>query len=497
MSSRFEIENINASVFLQDDDDFDKRVKFDISRITTGNDRIITVLDENLTLVGETNNQTLTNKTIDVSNNTIINIENTNIKLSAAIDASKIANGSVSNTEFEYLNGVSSSIQTQIDNHTTNTNNPHNITKSQVGLNNVENLKVKLDATIAPIDTNDSNEGYSVGSRWIDITNNKEYVCLDNTIGTAIWNETTIIGENNTVSSAGGTSIFKEKTGVDLVFKGLTTTSTKISLTSNTNDIGFDVNEENINIQNLSGAPSGTVVGTSDAQTLTKKTLTNARIDTALLDINGNEIINVTATSSAVNEVTLANAATDNGPTISATGDDTNIDLNINSKGTGNIVLNGQKWPTTDGNANQVLKTDGVGNLSYTYIDILTIDTTTTTDATEKTISTIPTSNNHAYLVEANIIAISSDSGNECDEAVAYRFISLFKNNGGTITKSSEQKTVLEDSSAKACNSIITVSGANILIKVKGIKSKSYNWKSSYKITNITTSDIRSKKDKL
>lgn len=35
--------------------------------------------------------------------------------LPAAIDAAKIADGSVSNTEFQYLNGVSSAIQTQLD----------------------------------------------------------------------------------------------------------------------------------------------------------------------------------------------------------------------------------------------------------------------------------------------------------------------------------------------------------------------------------------------
>lgn len=42
-------------------------------------------------------------------------IINTDIFSSAAIDATKIANGSVSSTEFQYLDGVTSSIQTQID----------------------------------------------------------------------------------------------------------------------------------------------------------------------------------------------------------------------------------------------------------------------------------------------------------------------------------------------------------------------------------------------
>jgi len=42
-------------------------------------------------------------------------IVNDDINASAAIDATKIANGSVSSTEFQYLDGVTSAIQTQID----------------------------------------------------------------------------------------------------------------------------------------------------------------------------------------------------------------------------------------------------------------------------------------------------------------------------------------------------------------------------------------------
>ena len=42
-------------------------------------------------------------------------IVNADVNASAAIDASKIGAGSVSNTEFSYLDGVSSAIQTQLD----------------------------------------------------------------------------------------------------------------------------------------------------------------------------------------------------------------------------------------------------------------------------------------------------------------------------------------------------------------------------------------------
>jgi hypothetical protein len=75
-----------------------------------------------------------------------------------------------------------------------------------------------------------------------------------------------------------------------------------------------------------------TLTGT---QTLTNKTLTSPKIGTNILDTNGNELINLTATGSAVNELTIANASTGvTGPVISATGE-TNVGININPKGTG------------------------------------------------------------------------------------------------------------------------------------------------------------------
>ena len=81
------------------------------------------------------------------------------------------------------------------------------------------------------------------------------------------------------------------------------------------------------------------MVDTSGIQTLTNKTLTSASINTGLNDTNGNELLKVTATGSAVNEVTLANAATTNNPTLSATGGDSNIGIDLTPKGLGAIKL--------------------------------------------------------------------------------------------------------------------------------------------------------------
>jgi hypothetical protein len=57
-----------------------------------------------------------------------------------------------------------------------------------------------------------------------------------------------------------------------------------------------------------------------------------------VIDTNGNELLKVTATASAVNELTLANAATGGVPTLTASGGDTNIGMKFVSKGTGEVT---------------------------------------------------------------------------------------------------------------------------------------------------------------
>ena len=96
-------------------------------------DRTITLPNATGTIVLKDTTDTLTNKSIDSDNNTITNLVNADIKSSAAIAFSKMAdltasralvsdgNGDVSvsavtSTEIGYLDGVTSAIQTQLDN---------------------------------------------------------------------------------------------------------------------------------------------------------------------------------------------------------------------------------------------------------------------------------------------------------------------------------------------------------------------------------------------
>ena len=117
--------------------------------------------------------------------------------------------------------------------------------------------------------------------------------------------------------------------------------------------------------------PAGDVTLTG-TQTLTNKTLTSPKIGTSILDTNGNELFKLTATSSAVNEITYNNAATGNKPTLTASGDDTNIGVSIQPKGSGTVTIDALTFPAADGTSGQALVTDGSGTLSFDTAGIST-----------------------------------------------------------------------------------------------------------------------------
>lgn len=69
--------------------------------------------------------------------------------------------------------------------------------------------------------------------------------------------------------------------------------------------------------------------------------MTSPWVTTSVDDSNGNIVLGITATGSAVNYFQVANGATGTGPTFTATGSDTNINLNFAPKGTGFLRTSG------------------------------------------------------------------------------------------------------------------------------------------------------------
>ena len=84
-------------------------------------------------------------------------------------------------------------------------------------------------------------------------------------------------------------------------------------------------------------------------------------------DTNGNELLLLTLVASAVNHVQITNAAAGGSPLIDPAGDDTDISLRLRGKGSDPLLLGDADlaWPDVDGSADQVIKTDGAGVLTF------------------------------------------------------------------------------------------------------------------------------------
>jgi len=133
------------------------------------------------------------------------------------------------------------------------------------------------------------------------------------------------------------------------------------------------------------------IVNLTAPQTLTNKTLTSPTLNTATLslgasldtngfdiafdnatgidDDSGNQQIIFNKTASAVNEITITNAATGNNANISATGDDTNIGINFTPKGVGAVTFNGTGKIQQVKEKVSVFATATTGSINFDFLD--------------------------------------------------------------------------------------------------------------------------------
>jgi hypothetical protein len=164
-------------------------------------------------------------------------------------------------------------------------------------LSNARNMVLSLTGTLA-------------GTRVVNVPDGieKTYIVADNT---------TRSGNTLTIKTVSGTGVTIPEGKTILVYSDGTNVNDVFFLANvvedSTPQLGgdLDANGNNINID------SGNFIG----------------------DENGAEQIKFATTASAVNEMQVTNAATGNAPELAATGGDSNVDLSINPKGIGRVVL--------------------------------------------------------------------------------------------------------------------------------------------------------------
>jgi len=194
---------------------------------------------------------------------------------------------------------------------------------------------------------------------------------------------------------------------------GRATTDTLTNKTYDTAGTGnvFKVNSNTINA--YTGIGSTIVLDTS-------ATLTTPKFASGgyIADNNGNAQIKFITTASAVNQISITNSSTLNGPKISATGTDTNIQLNLEPKGTSTVVV-----PT--GYKDRA----GFGDNSLTTKEY--VDTKTYSGAIVNELTVTPSNVN----VTLNNVQITDSSGNfTCDDSGRQFEIGQTVTISGTLT---------------------------------------------------------------
>lgn len=164
----------------------------------------------------------------------------------------------------------------------------------------------------------------------------------------------------------------------------VTTAAPQISAAGSDTNISFNLVPKGTGRVQAGGVNIPTI---SSADTLTNKTLTTPKIDTITDTTNGLSTLGITPQASAVNYFTMKGAAASGSPWLTGAGSDTNVGINLATKGNGQISI----WAPTgqvptvsgqgaDANHDLNLTAKGTGKVRVNSAQILTVPATTFQD---------------------------------------------------------------------------------------------------------------------
>ena len=369
-------------------------------------------------------------------------IVNADVNASAAIDATKIANGTVTSAEFQYINTLSSNAQTQINAKaaTTYVDNAVAGLRTRIIAECASTANINLSNGLEAGDTIDgvtlvAGDRVLVKNQSTD-TENGLYLAVGSGAGAASRDP-----EHNTIAelsggmvitnqgSANDNKIFLCTTNTDATLGSTSITYTVIT-PSNSGTVtsvvaGTGLSGGTITSAGTIAIDTGTTVDKTTAQTLTNKTLTSPKI---------NENVALTSTATELNLLDGVSGLVQADLTKLAAIDATAAEIdNLDALSRGSIIYGNASAATailTKGTANQVLTSDGTdiswgdasgGGLSFQSI---------------VTASTVTVAAGNAYLINTTSNACTAtlpSSPSVGDEVQFIDYAGTFDTNALTI----------------------------------------------------------------
>ena len=235
----------------------------------------------------------------------------------------------------------------------------------------------------------------------------------------SLFNDGVTISGNNISATRTNDDLVLTPSGTGIIRMDNLTVDSNINITDN--EIKTTVTNSDLV---LSASGTGSVV-------IAKTDINAGTIDNTV--IGGTTPAAGTFTSLTANDSSSLDGIVVSGNTITST---SNADLELNGSGTGTVTINGLSMPTSDGSANQLLKTDGSGSIGFATasatLNHSDINDNTTTVASSTTsvvdsfasatyrsakyfISISDATNSRFEIVEANLV--HGPSGDSTTEA--------------------------------------------------------------------------------
>lgn len=300
------------------------------------------------------------------------------LTIDSGLDAARIGGGAVSNTEYSYLDGVTSALQTQLNTKITASSTDTLTNKDLTsGTNTFPTFNQNTTGSAAKLTT-----ARTIGGVSFDGTAN--ITVASATGGFTVSGGDLAIGANNlTITGSIGSTGSRSTKGW---FTDLQVTNAIAgSITGNAATVTTNANLTGAVTSSGNATSLGSFSSSNLLTALTDETGsglavfgTSPRLVTSILDTNGNILWGLTATGSAVNYLQYANSASNTNVSWTSTGSSTNIGQDHILKGSGTAKF--YTTTSTDDKIEIAPKTGGAATFSgiLTSVDLTAADKTWT-----------------------------------------------------------------------------------------------------------------------